>query len=175
MFDRLEVGGTPPDQGFPLQTRSRVKIPNEQAAPPDAGQIMAYHHLVAANQSVWEQRKDACGVYNCAGHVWASRRTSIYLDRMYQEILDEEYTIVPAGQSPKVGDLAVYRDRPSTPIFHIGMVMELRKLVIGNNVTTTPWVLSKMSDAFGEVLHPWNNYDTPGHTNPHVSFWTDKS
>lgn len=172
LFSKLLLGGTPRRAGISLCTRSGVPIENEQSLPPDTVARALFDRFVTTNAyQQWESRKGACGIYNCAGHVWASRRTSIYDPKVYQDVLDEEYSQV---DMPSVGDLAVYRDSAKSDIFHIGMVMQLRRFEGVKSIVITPWVLSKVNDNFGEIFHSASQYSTFGHENPHVSFWTDR-
>ena len=98
------------------------------------------------------RRKPACGVYNCAGHVWASRRTTILEDFAWNMVLaDDGYRQLDQGEPPAPGDLVIYRDREHG-FLHVGMIAELRQGITAES-PPIPWVLSKWDSTSGEVLH----------------------
>lgn len=171
MFDAVELGGTP-DAGIVLQTRYGRDIPNSQAVGPDA-QALRILAAIAQKHSGWISRKDPCGTYNCAGLVWASRRTAIYDDgSCYADIIaDDGYTMIATDQLT-VGDLALYRLVQTRRAIHVGMVVELK--TIGNS--RIPWVLSKWNDFSGESLHHVEDVsfvEQFERTEYDIEFWTD--
>lgn len=173
MFEILELAGTP-RSSIRLQTQRGTDIDNEQAAPPDDRRMRVFERLVATHFG-WTVRKPPCGVYNCAGHVWASRRTAVYEQKWYDLILEEDgYRMLQGGESPVIGDLALYR-LTTGEILHVGLIMEIRRLSGDSTGSSAsfPWALSKWDDASGEVLHHFRDvpYAEQDYT---VSFWTDR-
>ena len=82
-------------------------------------------HRFGAN---WRERKPATGVYNCAGHVWASRRTAILKPESWQVILKEDgYRCFACPETPVAGDLVLYAGRDVGEYIHAGMIMDMRK------------------------------------------------
>ena len=160
-----------------LQTRLAFPIPNEQALEPDSQLVRMFQGLLAKHPR-WTVRKAPCGVYNCAGHVWASRRTAVYGEEWYKKILqDDGYRLLTDPEaSPSHGDLAIYQTADSAGKFlHVGMVTHLEEILVQSGASVSskwPWVLSKWNSA-GEVLHhfadvPFDNGTWEGR------FWTDR-
>jgi len=172
MFTIPLLIGTSDQKSIVLQTRAGNPIPNSQSLDPDEQTISAFRRMRAKHLS-WEIRKDPCGIYNCAGHVWASRRTSIYETELYEQILREDgYRVLVEGEATFQGDIAIYRIKGEKAILHVGVITELRW--IGDNVNAQPieFVLSKLND-LGEVVHHYNDMvlnDIPFE----VKFWTDR-
>jgi hypothetical protein len=127
----------------------------------------------------WELRNQACGIYNCFGHVWAARRTAIYDQPAVETVLrDDGYRKLSSSESTLHGDVALYFDTAHISLLHVGLVCELRTMVtpqgapLGNPV---PWVLSKLNDVSGEVLHRSKDVPFPyGNDDVLLEFWTDR-
>lgn len=174
MFEFLKLSGSS-EKGIEVQTKRGTSIPNLQAPPPDARTIQVFQALLHKHRQ-WVLRKEACGLYNCAGHVWASRRTAIYDQPSFELILrEDDYRVLLSGEAPHHGDLVLYRIAGNGNILHVGVVSELRELTVPGSLpdsaTRIPWILSKWNDTTGEVLHhyrdvPWSEYE--------VFFWTDR-
>jgi hypothetical protein len=155
VFDLLNLSGTPKST-IVVQTRAGSNVDNEQALPPDDVKVRAYARLVAKHPR-WMPRTPPVGTYNCAGHVWASRRTAIYEQSAYDLILKEDgYRLLGASENAQAGDLVLYH-RGLNNILHVGLVLEFRRLATGGAAdigeSGTPWILSKWSDWSGEVTH----------------------
>ena len=118
-------------------------------------------------------RKPACGVYNCAGLAWASRRTAIYDDVDWDLIFAEDgYRKLSAGENPFLGDLVVYREK-DIGYLHVGVIVECESRVGGLLI---PRVLSKWDDASGEYIH-WFNDAPFYHEKDYVvqlEYWSDR-
>ena len=174
MFEDLWLLGSQ-ERDIPLYTRLRSRVRNSQAQEPDDRSLQKFDRLLAQHRR-WELRKAACGTYNCFGHVWASRRTAIY-EQSEIEIIrrDDGYRLLGMNETPRPGDLAVYCDSQEQSIYHVGVVCELRLAVALDDrpqPATVPWILSKLDDASGEVVHHMNDMHLPdGFT---VNFWTDR-
>lgn len=160
MLRDLRLLGTRP-RGLALQTRAGNDIPNEQALPPDTVALGTYARLAAQHQG-WVQRRPACGIYNCAGHVFASRRTAVYETAHYDRILaEDQYTLLADSAEPCPGDVAVYRLRTTEAIIHVGIVVEIRTAtdIPRGDQIRVPWILSKWNDFSGECVH--ESHDVP--------------
>ncbi len=176
MLELLKLAGTR-EQGIGLETRRRRSIPNVQAPESDQAGMRVFARLLTKHPG-WVLRKPPCGVYNCFGHVWASRRTAIYEQATVEVILsDDGYRPVAAHEAPRCGDLAIYRWAGSDSILHAGVVSEIRGLAAADGGPASgvalAWVLSKWNDTTGEVLHhcrdvPWPDSDFE------LRFWTDR-
>lgn len=166
MLEAMRLGGSH-RRSIALETRARSPILNEQAPEPD-GRLLAVFRLLVSRHPQWAVRKPASGLYNCSGHVWASRRTAVYDQEAIDVILrDDGYTQI---DDPAVGDLAIYASEAGD-FLHVGEVVELRRLTSGDEVLPgIPYILSKMSDSAGEILHHYR--DVPdGFV---VAFWTER-
>jgi hypothetical protein len=168
MLEMARLVGTPPGKII-LQTREGKDVENSQSCPPD-GTIMARYALLRRMHSGWINRKPACGIYNCFGLVWASRRTAVYDEGAISQILkDDGYRQLLPGGTPQPGDIVLYRNSNST--MHAAIVMELRQLQPDGSMI--PWVLSKWGNVFGEDFHAIQNIpkDLEGCI---IEFWTDR-
>jgi hypothetical protein len=168
VFETVRLVGSD-EVEIPVYTRRNRAVHNSQ--PPavvDERLREKYARLLAAHPT-WEPRKVACGVYNCSGHVWASRRTAIYDQPEIDKILnDDGYRTFRDGEQPALGDLILYYMGES--FCHVGIVFELRSInlpglpVIMPGVVPhqpTPWILSKWDDTSGEVFHHWQHVPWP--------------
>ena len=168
MFElqRLALGG---GRELALETRKARRVENEVQCEPSLKHVRDFDRLVQKHQ--WDVRRPPCGVYNCGGHVWASRRTGIMEDAEWDKIKDDDgYRELSNGTTPKTGDLVVYRDRQRRTYIHVAEVVELRPL--SGSSSTVPWVLSKLGACGGEVLHSCYNF--PRELVDEITFWTDR-
>jgi len=153
MFELPKLSGSH-EKGIALQTRIGHDIENV------CGVELTDIHLrrfdkITRQHAHWEIRKPPSGEYNCAGHVWASRRTCIYEERAWRQILREDgYRKTDA---PVPDDLVIYLDS-SSGILHMGRVASL-VAGVSKESPKIPWIVSKWSDTTGEVFH--NVYDHP--------------
>lgn len=166
MLELARLVGTPP-KGIILQTRERHNVANSQSCEPDLKTHNDYDKF-RKKHNFWINRKPACGVYNCFGMVWASRRTAIYEESDISLILrDDGYRQLLTESQLQPGDIVLYRKNGDTR--HAAMVMEIRPL--GSSMV--PWVLSKWNDSFGEDLHTL--WDIPEILKDClIEFWTDR-
>jgi hypothetical protein len=183
MFEAQRLFGTTA-RSIVLQTRRGTPITNEITLEPTARQI-SEREEVARRFPAWEHRKPATGGYNCAGHVWAARRTGIFddFDRQVQTILaDDGYRVVGPGEEPMRGDLALYWESvtPRRNLHHVGIVFEVRDSILllpgtaNVNPGRVPWVLSKPDAFSGEVLHHLNHVYFYPDAKYSVEYWTDR-
>lgn len=137
----------------------------------DAVHYRNYKRLLSKHGR-WTPRRPPSGEYNCAGHVWASRRTCIYEESEYRKILDDDgYRRVT---EPMPDDLAIYVDE-AAGILHIGRIVELTP-GIAEGSPRIPLVVSKWSDWTGEVCHlvTDHNFDNAQGFDVSVEYWTDR-
>lgn len=151
MLELARFVGTPP-KTILLQTRERRDVANCQSCEPDEKTMILYH-VFQRSHPFWQNRKAACGVYNCAGLVWANRRTSIYDENEYSKILkDDGYRPIETEEQLQPGDIVIYLRRTadnSRTTLHVGIVLYFDDV----GATTVRWVLSKWSDQYGEDIH----------------------
>jgi hypothetical protein len=173
VFEEAHLLG-PTERSIVVQTRQARAIKNSIAIEPGERERKIYEVLRKQFGPSWEERKPACGLYNCAGQVWASRRTAIYEDSEWQTVLrDDGYRKCDDSEIPCVGDLVIYRD-PQVGFLHCGLIVEMREIAGGSR--RLPWVLSKWSDSSGEVIHHFRScppWEKQGLTVV-VEFWTDR-
>jgi hypothetical protein len=139
-----------------LQTSLGRNIDNEVAPKPSERNIKLYDKMRRKHGN-WQHRKDACGRYNCFGHVFASRRAAIYEEPEIEKILkDDGYRIIGHSEA-MVGDLAVYKAPHG--IAHIGEIVHVDR----SQALPRIEVLSKWNDSSGEDLHlihdVWSDFD----------------
>jgi len=154
MFEEIRLFGGP--NRIALQTRKKRDIPNLIESEPGPEQIAKFQRLAASFGAQWEVRKPPAGGYNCAGHVWASRRTSILEPAQCWSILDDDgYRHLTPHDVPFPGDLALYLDLDRSRSESLLHVSEVVSMVAGvaNGAPPIARVLSKWDSTSGEVLH----------------------
>lgn len=177
-LDDILLIGSPKDS-IVLQTSKGSRIRNERRLAVDPYSRAELAEVVRQHRG-WEVRRPVCPTYNCAGMVWASRRTGIYQLPDYQLIRNDDGYRDTSMVDLQAGDLAVYRSGLSGDINHVGVILQLRP----TNPTElwldkfhprqdhVPYVLSKLGDSGDEVMHHY--YDWP-HVEVHrVEFWTER-
>ena len=174
MFEEVRLFG-PTERSIVVQTRKGTDVHNVIEPAPGFQQLQFYRALLDRYGSNWEQRKPATGVYNCAGHVWASRRTALLEPVEWRLILDEDdYRRVEKDERKAPGDLVLYVDEASDEILHVARILQLRPGV-APDAEQIPWVLSKWDSKSGEVMHsaydvPYQNQGIPCR----MEYWTDR-
>ncbi len=114
----------------------------------------------------WQVRAPIDIHYNCAGHVWASRRTCIYKLEEWIKILKEDgYSKI---SNPVPDDIVVYYMEDGS-MTHVARVHQLIPSDFGHPV---PVVVSKWGDTGGEVLH--FAHEVPLSIRTKYEFWTDR-
>ncbi|MEQ8790360.1 MAG: hypothetical protein RIC55_28960 [Pirellulaceae bacterium] len=170
MFEFQHLSGIPPE-GIALQTRRGRDIRNSLGLVLTERHFRLFELLRQKHGANWELRKPPSGEYNCAGHVWASRRVCIYEEADWRWILaDDGYR---QAFSPVADDLVVYVEREQG-ILHIGRVLELRAGLV-QGAARIPWVVSKWSDVAGEACHyvhdhPFRDFGFM----VSIEYWTDR-
>ena len=174
MFEGLKLLGAT-ERSIVVQTRKGTRIENLLELEPGDMERRRYQLLLDRFGRNWRERKPATGVYNCAGHVWASRRTSILNLACWQTILEEDgYRALQADETPVAGDLVLYADEEVGEYLHVGMIMEMRE-GLSRDSPRIPWVLSKWNSTSGEVMHyvhdvPYGKQEMP----TKIEYWTDR-
>jgi hypothetical protein len=174
MFEEFKLLGTT-ERSIVVQTRKGTPIDNLVEIEPGELELRRYQLFLRKFGQNWKERKPAVGVYNCAGHVWASRRTSILADDVWQIILREDgYRSLSGTELPVAGDLVLYVDGDNGKYLHVGMILELVDGVTRES-RKIPKVLSKLNSAFGEVVHNERDvpYDKQG-ISAKIEYWTDR-
>ncbi len=121
-------------------------------------------------KGAWRNRKPACGVYNCYGMVFASRRTAIMEDSQIPDILADDGYRETDADSAKPGDIVLYRNAENGSLLHAAVLIrrdpELR---------TALFALSKWDSACGEDEHHVQHHcwDDQGFY-VKVEFWTER-
>jgi hypothetical protein len=174
MFEELKLLGST-ERSIVVETRKGTRIENLLELEPGDMERRRYQLLLDRCGQNWRERKPATGAYNCAGHVWASRRTSILKPVCWQTILEEDgYRSLQDAETPVTGDLVLYADEEAGEYLHVGMIMEMRE-GISRDAPKIPWVLSKWNSTSGEVMH--HVHDVPyGHQGItfKTDYWTDR-
>jgi hypothetical protein len=162
-----------------VQTRAGNNLENFIAPAPGYPQVGRYERLRQKNPG-WENRKPATGIYNCAGLVWASRRTSLPNPDDWRRILRDDGYRETTGIDLSVGDVAVYVKADSTgisrrhdrEILHVARICFFRE---GGMAGKIPWALSKWDSQCGEDIHPVRGCPALcGGEMFELEFWTDR-
>ena len=161
-------------QELRLDTRAGQHIKNEVAPPPTQQSLtreQVWLNKFAAN---WIKRTGPCGIYNCAGLVWASRRTAIYdiaeWDKIYR---DDAYRELNDSELPMPGDLAIY-SQSEVGYIHVGQVLSLEPGLVKTG-RPIPKILSKWDDVSGEYIHFPRDVPFGDHfTDLQLKYWTDR-
>jgi hypothetical protein len=174
MFEEARLLG-PTERSIVVETRKGARLPNLIEVEPGEHERRRYGLLLDKYGRNWTPRKPATGGYNCAGHVWASRRTALLEPESWKTVLEDDgYRRLDEGEEPMVGDLVLYVERKTREFLHVGCVMELQPGVAPGS-PPVPRVLSKWNSTSGEVLH--NVMDVPyGQQGFSViaEYWTDR-
>ena len=194
MFNNLSVIA-PTQRSIALQTHRGSDIKNLIELPPGEQEHAKNRRLRLKYGQQWVVRKPAVGVYNCVGHVWASRRTTVTHDLESTVMMifkDDGYRIIDGyKEALMVGDLVTYWESVGRHenFYHVGIISEL-KPIVGSNVGNgrlpgnIPWVISKWDSTSEEVLHHYKQVPFPyldhipllerGLHEPECQFWTDR-
>jgi len=172
MFEALKLLGSS-EKSIALQTRVGRDIANLIELEPGYQQVKAYERLLERHGAKWRIRKPPTGIYNCAGHVWASRRTSILDPREWQKIIaDDGYRPLGDGESPMPDDIVAYVDRKSAEIIHLARIIFLADGLAGSKLKI-PWAASKWNSTAGETCH--SIFDAPYDLGDHdIRYLTDR-
>jgi hypothetical protein len=172
MFELLRLLGS---DGVELALSTRLSRPvgNTQAPSTITEEQRQKYQRLLEKHPLWVERKAACGVYNCSGHVWGARRTAIYEQSEINKILqDDGYRPLRNAEPLSLSDLILYYERET--FYHVGVVAKFQALSFGAEAgQPIPWILSKWNDTSGEVLHHFENVPF-GDIPTQSQFWTDR-
>jgi hypothetical protein len=127
MFEELKLLGAT-ERSIVVQTRKGTPIDNLVEIEPGEPELRRYRLLLERFGQNWDERKPATGVYNCAGHVWASRRTSILAEGAWHTILTEDgYRHLHDVETPAEGDLVLYASEGVGGYLHVGMILKVQE------------------------------------------------
>lgn len=157
MFAQAKLLGTP-RRSIRLDTKLGNAVENEQALPPDDYTIARMQQQERRFPG-WVKRREICGLYNCFGMVWASRRTAIY-DEEYSKFLEDDGYREIALQDVMAGDIVTYSwlNDPDR-VAHVALVLMVNEDSTGR--LRTPYVLSKWNDCSGEFVHNYQDFHQP--------------
>ena len=157
-----------------LDTRKGIGITNQIEPPPTQQTLEREQRLIQRFGSHWEQRASPRGIYNCAGHVWASRRTTIVDVVEWDKIYDHDnYRELSDSETPKPGDLAVYFDA-NIGYMHVGQVICVEP-GLAEGARPIPKILSKWDSASGEYIHYPQDVPFRIHFPEfQLKYWTDR-
>ncbi len=168
MFGLAELSLSQP-QGITLVTSKGNPIANHQGAEVAAGKIQAFEDMCRQNQ--WIFRRHAGGLYNCAGLIWASRRTGISQTEDWRRILtDDGYR---QTSRPQLDDLVLYRDDDDNTYLHVARIVSF-KPGLTEESPKLPVVLSKWGHDLGECFHLARDHGMTGTYNVSEEFWTER-
>ena len=174
MFEEARLLG-PTERSIALQTRGGTDLSNVIEPEPTPQQHRQYRDLFQKHGGNWVERKPATGGYNCAGHVWASRRTSLTDPAQWRLILREDgYRPLPEAEEPVSDDLVVYVNQADDEIIHVARIVELRQGV-APGAARIPWMVSRWGPVAGEAMHFRD--DVPYHRlgfSLRIEYWTDR-
>jgi hypothetical protein len=173
-FDEAYLLGTP-KESLAVETLRHRMVRNYIAPPPDQQHISAYYKVIRRGRA-WKMRKHAVGGYNCAGMVWASRRTALTHPEDWQMILDDDgYRRLLSGELVEIGDIVVYRRRSAPEILHVAKVCRVDTLTTGSQPHgRVVRALSKWDQKCGEDIHAIEDVFLEGGEPFNVEFWTDR-
>ncbi len=174
MFEELKLLGAT-ERSIVVQTRKGTPIDNLVEIEPGEPERRRYRLLLEKFGRNWEERKPATGVYNCAGQVWASRRTSILSEGAWHTILTEDgYRHLRDVETPAAGDLVLYASEDVGGYLHVGMILKVQD-GISRESPRIPWILSKWNSTSGEVMHHAHDVPYDMQKMPfRIECWTDR-
>jgi hypothetical protein len=171
MFEEeILLGDT--ERGIALETREGTTIRNVVAPEPGEQAHRRYAALRKKFGEHWNNRKGACGGYNCFGMVFATRRTAIYDDveeQVPRILKDDGYRQIPEDEV-RPGDIVLYRER-SMGLLHAAVVLRCKKWEGSNHI---PFVLSKWNDVSGEDEHNVRFHCWTAESEVVMEFWTER-
>jgi hypothetical protein len=181
LFELARYTGQPP-RSISVQTAMGTPLKNHISPEPSHGDCLAFEQL-CKNNSGWIVRKKSTGRYNCAGLVWANRRTCLSEPNEWELILHspngDGYRRLRENEPPEIGDVACYRKNDKNQeILHVARVCSKERLFtpsgIGGDVIVR--ALSKLDHRFGEVTHVVNHVGPlVGISDYRCEIWTDRS
>jgi hypothetical protein len=179
MFEAARLLGTPLG-GRRIVVQTMLGTNLENFVGPSAGtQCHSRFQALRMRHPQWQVRKAACGTYNCAGMVWASRRAALPEPTDWARILREDgYRPLGPSESALIGDIVVYFKAGSDEILHVGRVCRIDRMEITGEApegfVRLSRVLSKVDLSCGEVVHAVNDLVLNGGELFESRFYTDR-
>jgi len=178
MFEETRLLGTPRDgRKIIVQTQAGTDLENFVGPEPNTFCRSRFGVLLKNYGANWEVRKPPSGGYNCAGMVWANRRTSLPSPDDWERILDEDgYRQLAAKELVNLGDVVVYWATKSNEILHVARICRLDRLVLSRSSEgkAAPRALSKWDLTSGEVIHAIDDVHLNGGESFTANFFTDR-
>ena len=168
MFEEeILLGDT--ERSIVVHTRCGRPVTNVIELEPGPREKDRYESIQRRFGRQWINRKPPCGVYNCYGMVFASRRTSILEDDQIADILsDDGYRKIPEEEA-RVGDLVFYKDGK------IGLLHVARVTRRDTTLATVIFALSKWDSTSGEDEHHVRHHCWLDEAlDVQLEFWTDR-
>ena len=166
MFEEeILLGDT--EDSIQLETRQKSPIKNVIAPEPGADGRRKYALIRELHGEHWTNRKPACGVYNCYGMVFASRRTAIYEDAQIPMVLEEDgYRRVVDEGWVRPGDLVFYRMHAPDRLLHVAVIL---RRDLGALFALSKWNSIAGEDEHNIRHHCWSEMEPI-----ELEFWTDR-
>lgn len=156
------------ERSIALETRRNRRIANMMELDPTEQALTTYSLIRKKYGLSWRHRKDACGVYNCYGMVFAARRTSIFEDDQIPHILNDDGYRQVNEPEVRAGDIVFYRDAKTGTLFHVALILG-RLESAGLSVL---WALSKWNSTSGEDEHNVMHHCFGDGAS--LQYWTDR-
>lgn len=172
MFEEQKFLG-PDIKSIRLDTSRGVEILNQIELPPNLQCIKREELWIKKFGTNWITRTNPRGVYNCAGLVWASRRTSILKNSEWGKIYEHDKYRKLNNEPPQPGDLAIYTD-DKVGYLHVGLVIRIEPGIVSNSELFHR-IISKWNSCSGEYIHyppdvPFKD-NFPDYV---LEYWTDR-
>lgn len=103
---------------------------------------------------LWSRRREPTAGYNCFGHVFACRRTTLYDADIEQILWEDGFGNIGDESQFLVGDVVVYWDERG-PV-HVAEIVRFDGVILtgeAHGPDRVPYVLSKFDDVSGEYEH----------------------
>lgn len=164
------------ERSIVVQTQRGTNLTNVISPPPTAEERRYYQEgLLRDFGARWVARRPPTGGYNCAGHVWASRRTTLSDPEEWRLILKEDgYRQLANANDLVPDDIVVYVDRATGEVLHVCRVTEMQQGITPDSERIAR-VVSKWGSKGGEAIH--FVYDVPFRQMGYqiaIQYWTDR-
>jgi hypothetical protein len=147
-----------------LQTRSGRNIPNEQRMPLLGPNSMRMEEQACKDMVPGIVTQSLCNLYNCAGMVFANRRTTVDdLAFLYTILSDDHYRQIAQNETVP-GDVVIYRGNDDE-ITHVG-------LIHWPDLTNATFIVRSQWGNNGEYLHDLDR--VPWVYGRAAEFWTER-
>lgn len=175
MQSGIILGGSAParpNSALALQAKSRWNIPNEVPTDQEVqDDLVRAQPALELDQGQFPNivLRSLGGPYNCVGLVFASRRTMIDAEYIERILREDGYRRVDRALA-MVGDVVVYRQAPSEPPTHVGLLIE-RSIALAESAASER-ILSKWG-RHPEYVHAITDVRVEQYGAVH-EFWTDR-